>query len=183
MSRIGKKPIHIPDGVSLKIDDNQVSVSGPKGELSYTVHPRINFSQQDNQLFLTIADINNKKDKALWGTNRQMLANLIIGVTQGFTKDLEIKGVGYKAEVKGDNLVLNVGYSHAVEFKIPQSVTVKVEKNIIKLESIDKQLLGQTAASIRKIRKPEPYKGKGIKYVDEVILRKAGKQVKTGAEG
>ena len=182
MSRIGKKPIDIPAGVEFKIEGQIITVKGPKGELSCHVHPHIKIEQQDKQLILSIADINNKQDKALWGTNRQLVANLFTGVTQGYVKQLEINGVGYRAEVKGTDLVLHVGYSHPVEFQIPQGVSVKVEKNIITLESIDKQLLGETAANIRRIRKPEPYKGKGIKYVDEIILRKAGKQVKGAGE-
>ena len=182
MSKIGQKPIQIPDKVTVQLVGQLVSVKGPKGELSYTVHPSIKIEQKDNQLVLSIANLTDKKVNALWGTNRQMVANLIIGVVAGYSKQLEINGVGYKAELKGDTLTLNVGYSHPVDFKLPSDVTVRVEKNIITLESINKQSVGETAANIRKIKKPEPYKGKGIKYVDEVILRKAGKQVK-GAEG
>lgn len=182
MSRIGKKPIIIPDNTTVKLDGQLVSVKGPKGELQYNVHPHVKIEQQDKNIILTINNPDNKQDKALWGTNRQMVANLITGVTEGYKKQLEINGVGYKAELKGETLVLYVGYSNPVEYKIPQDVTASVEKNIITLESINKQLLGETAASIRKIRKPEPYKGKGIKYVDEIILRKAGKQVKTGGD-
>lgn len=182
MSRIGKKPIQIPDGVTVNIDGQKVTAKGPKGELVHEVHPHVKVVQQDQMIILTIDNPNNKKDKALWGTNRQLIANILTGVSQGYTKQLEINGVGYRVEIKGNTLVLNVGYSHLVEFKLPEGVTAKVEKNLITLEAIDKQLLGETAANIRKIRKPEPYKGKGIKYVDEVILRKAGKQVKGGGE-
>jgi len=182
MSRIGKKPIIIPAAVEFKIEGQLITVKGPKGELSYRVHPHIKIEQQDQQLFLTIADVNNKQDKALWGTNRQLVANLFSGVTEGYVKQLEINGVGYRAELKGQTLVLQVGYSHPVEFQIPAGVSVKVEKNVITLTSIDKQLLGETAANIRRIKKPEPYKGKGIKYMDEIILRKAGKQVKSAGE-
>ncbi len=182
MSRIGKKPVPIPSGVTVAIDGQIVTAKGPKGELSYQVHPHVKVVQQDQQIILTIANPDNKKDKALWGTNRQLIANILTGVSQGYQKQLEINGVGYRAEVKGNILILNVGYSHPVEFKLPEGVAAKVEKNVITLESIDKQLLGETAANIRKVRKPEPYKGKGIKYVDEVILRKAGKQVKGGGE-
>ena len=179
MSRIGKKPIDIPAEVTIKLDGQLVSVKGPKGELSYEVHPRVIIEQADNVLNLSIKDTSDKKDKALWGTNRQLVANLITGVTVGFSKQLEINGVGYKWELKGDILVLHVGFSHPVEFKIPTTITASIEKNVITLTSMDKQLLGETAASIRKIRKPEPYKGKGIKYMTEIIIRKAGKQVKT----
>lgn len=171
----------MPDNVDLKLDDHHVAVKGPKGELDYQVHPLLNIDLKDKELTITVKNPEDKKQRALWGTNRQNVANMVIGVTDGYTKQLEIKGVGYKAEVKGDTLVLNVGYSHPVDFKLPTGVTVSVEKNIITLESIDKQLLGETAANIRKVRKPEPYKGKGIRYVDEVVIRKAGKQVKSGA--
>jgi large subunit ribosomal protein L6 len=179
MSRIGKKPINIPDNVTVKLDGRQISVQGPKGELNYKVHDLVKLSLKDKAIIVSVVDTQDKVQRALWGTNRQIIENLITGVSQGYTKQLEIRGVGYRAEVKGDILVLSVGYSHPVEFKIPPGVSVKVEKNIITLESNDKQLLGEVAAKIRKIRKPEPYKGKGIKYIDEVILRKAGKQVKT----
>jgi large subunit ribosomal protein L6 len=182
MSRIGKKPINIPSEVTVNLDGQFVNVKGPKGELHYQVHPHIKITQVDNLLNLTIKDDKNKKDKALWGTNRQLVANLIIGVSKGFVKQLEINGVGYKWELKGDTLILYVGYSHPVEFKIPANITIKIEKNLLTLESIDKHLVGEIAANIRKIRKPEPYKGKGIKYIDEVIIRKAGKQVKSGVE-
>ena len=181
MSRIGKKPIEIPQDVKVKIDGQVIHVRGPKGELEYALHPHVKIEQKENKLELTIKNTDDKFDKALWGTNRQMVANLIIGVSQGYSKQLEINGVGYKAELKGNTLVLAVGYSHPINFKLPPNVTVNVEKNIITLQSINKQLLGETAASLRKIRKPEPYKGKGIKYVDEIIVRKAGKQVKTTA--
>ncbi len=182
MSRIGKKPIDIPNEVKFNIKGQLITVQGPKGELSYNVHSHIKINQQGSQLFLSIDDVNNKQDKALWGTNRQLVANLFIGVTKGYTKQLEVNGVGYRAEVKGNDLILKVGFSHPVNFRIPSGVNIKVEKNVITLESIDKQLLGETAANIRRIKKPEPYKGKGIKYVDEVILRKAGKQVKGAGE-
>ncbi len=182
MSRIGKKPIEISAEVTVKLDGQLVTVKGPKGELSYKVHPRIKIEQADSTITLTIEDLKNKKDKALWGTNRQLVANLITGVSTGFSKQLEINGVGYKWELQGKKLVLRVGFSHPVEFDIPENVTAKVEKNLLTLESIDKQLIGEIAAKIRKIKKPEPYKGKGIKYVDEVIIRKAGKQVKSGGE-
>lgn len=182
MSRIGKKPIDIPPAVNVKVDSHFIYAKGPKGELEYRLHDHVKIEQKDKRLVLTIAHQDNKKDKALWGTMRQMVANVITGVSQGYSKQLEINGVGYKAESKGDKLVLKVGYSHPSEYKLPPGVTAKVEKNIITLESINKELLGETAANIRKIKKPEPYKGKGIKYVDELIIRKAGKQVKTGAD-
>lgn len=181
MSRIGKKPITIPSGVETSFHDHVLKCHGPKGELSCQVHPLVNVEQKDNTLEVTIQDKENLTQKALWGTMRQIIANNILGVLNGYTKQLEIKGVGYKAEIKGDTLVLSVGYSHNVDFPLPPGIKGSVEKNIITLEGIDKQLLGETAANIRKVRKPEPYKGKGIRYVEEVVLRKAGKQVKSGA--
>lgn len=178
MSRVGKKPIEIPQGVTLKVEGQKVSAKGSKGELEYQVHPSVLVEQKENEVLLSIKDIEDKKEKELWGTNRQMVNNIIEGVNNGYSRVLEINGVGYKAELKGTTLVLHVGYSHAVEFALPDGVTVKVEKNVITIEGIDKQLVGETAARIRKVKKPEPYKGKGIKYMEEVIRRKAGKQVK-----
>lgn len=181
MSRVGKKPIIIPAGVTVAIEGDTVKVKGPKGELSYTLHPAIGIEKKEDVLELKIVDKNNKHANELWGTNRQMVANMLAGVLAGYSKELEINGVGYKAELKGDKLILAVGYSHPVEFGLPAGVAAKVEKNVITLESIDKYLLGETAAKVRKIKKPEVYKGKGIKYKTEVVRRKAGKQVKSAA--
>lgn len=181
MSRIGKKPITIPPGVEISFNDHVFKCKGPKGELICHVHPTVNVEKKDNTLEISINDKEDLSQKALWGTMRQIIANNIEGVLNGYQKQLEIKGVGYKAELKGDTLMLSVGYSHDVKFPLPKGLKGSVEKNIITLEGIDKQLLGETAANIRKVRKPEPYKGKGIKYVEETILRKAGKQVKSGA--
>ncbi|NMB48246.1 50S ribosomal protein L6 [Candidatus Kuenenbacteria bacterium] len=181
MSRIGKKPITIPTGVTVTLLGHDFKAKGPKGELSYRVNPRVQIKQKDNEIVLSITDKNNLTDRALWGTMRQVVANTITGVSVGYRQQLEIKGVGYKAEIKGQILVLSVGYSHPVEFKLPVGITGSVDKNIITLESINKELLGETAANIRKVRKPEPYKGKGIRYIDEVVLRKAGKQVKSSS--
>ncbi|OGG89425.1 50S ribosomal protein L6 [Candidatus Kuenenbacteria bacterium RIFCSPLOWO2_12_FULL_42_13] len=181
MSRIGKKPINIPAGVTVSVKDNLLQVKGPKGELSYHLHPLVHLEQKDNLLQLTIDNKNNQNERALWGTMRQITANLVNGVVNGYQERLEIKGVGYKAEMRGGALILAVGFSHPVEFPLPAGVQVTVDKNIITLESTNKELLGETAANIRKIKKPEPYKGKGIKYIEEIIIRKAGKQVKTSA--
>ncbi|MBU4360776.1 50S ribosomal protein L6 [Patescibacteria group bacterium] len=187
MSRIGKKPILIPEKVDVKIDNDFVIVKGPKGELKQKLIPEIklNFSDDKKELNVDIKNKDVKKEKALWGTFRQLINNMIIGVTEGFEKKLEINGVGYKAVItgktgsaSGGELVLNVGFSHPVNFKIPENIDIAVEKNLITISGIDKQLVGETAAQIRKIKKPEPYKGKGIKYVDEIIRRKAGKQAK-----
>jgi len=201
MSRIGKKIIEIPEKVEIKIDGSLVKVKGPKGELELELARGVKLEpvrpiqrvqgrpeelngrqaqggQQDKTLEVKVKDENEKRYRSMWGTFRQLVENMIVGVTEGWEKQLEINGVGYKAEAKGKELVLNVGYSHPVNFKVPESVEVKVEKNIITVSGMNKQLVGETAAQIRKVRKPEPYKGKGIKYVDEVIRRKAGKQMK-----
>ena len=179
MSRVGKKPIQIPEKVEIKIDDNLVFVKGPKGELKLKILPEIKIEQRDGEIIVRVDNENIKKERSLWGTFRQLIENMIIGVTEGFEKKLEFNGVGYRVEVKGKDLVLNVGFSHPVVFTPIEGVTVTVEKNIITVSGIDKQTVGEMAAQIRKIKKPEPYKGKGIKYIDEVIRRKAGKQAKT----
>lgn len=178
MSRIGKKPIQIPDQVEVKIEGDLVMVKGPKGELKQKLVPELKLEQKDKEVLVKVANEQEKKQRALWGTFRQLINNMILGVTEGFEKQLEINGVGYRAEVKGEILVLNVGFSHPVNFKIPVGIQVKVEKNIITISGQDKHLVGEIAAQIRRIKKPEPYKGKGIKYVNEVIRRKAGKQAK-----
>jgi large subunit ribosomal protein L6 len=178
MSRIGKLPIPIPDGVTITIDQAGVAVKGPKGTLNFAVPSRVMVNQADNQILVTVKNPDLQDDRALWGLVRMMVANMVTGVTAGFTKKLEINGVGYRAAVTGKNVTLNVGYSHPVEFAIPDGIEITVEKNVVSISGIDKQLVGETAAKIRSIRKPEPYKGKGIKYSDEVIRRKAGKVVK-----
>ena len=136
---------------------------------------------EDNNIIVSVENEKNKLERSLWGTTRQIIENMIIGVTEGYEKKLEINGVGYRSEVSGKKLTLNVGYSHPVEFIVPDDVEVAVEKNVITVSGIDKQRVGEIAAQIRKVKKPEPYKGKGIKYVDEVIIRKAGKQAKSAA--
>ncbi len=178
MSRIGKNPIDIPEGVQITIDGQVVKVKGPKGELSQEVHPSIKIDQKDNQLNFSIADENYKKANAFWGLYRSLVNNMIVGVTEGFQKQLEVNGVGYKASSAGKQLTLNVGYSHPVEFEMPEGIEAKVEGNVITISGINKQQVGEVAANIRKVRKPEPYKGKGIKYIDEVIIRKVGKTAK-----
>jgi len=179
MSRIGKKPILIPEKVGVKISNHLVVVSGPKGELKRNVHSLIKIEVKDKEIVLNIKNEDDKLEKSLWGTERQLINNMIVGVNEGFSKKLEINGVGYRAATSGKSLTLSVGYSHPVEFKIPEGIDVSVEKNLITVSGIDKQQVGEISAQIRKIRKPEPYKGKGIKYVDEVIIRKAGKQAKS----
>jgi len=180
MSRIGKQPVTIPQGVQITIGkNNEVAVKGPKGELTQRVHPDITLAQQDGELVVS-RPTEQKRHKSMHGLYRALIANMVEGVTQGYRKRLELVGVGYRCNATGQQLELTVGYSHPVVMIIPKEVTVTTEtvkgKNpTIILESADKQLIGQIAAKIRSIRKPEPYKGKGIKYSDEVLRRKAGK--------
>lgn len=175
MSRIGKKLRVLPVGVTAEIGGGKLKIIGPKGVLVLALHPLITVVVKDNTIAIAVADENNKRNRALWGTFSSLIANMILGVTQGFKKQLEINGVGYKAALKGADLNLEVGYTHPVAVKAPEKVKFTVEKNIITIEGIDKQLVGETAAKIRAIKKPEPYKGKGIKYTDEIVRRKAGK--------
>jgi len=175
MSRIGKQPVQLPDKVQITLDGDIIKVKGPKGNLDRKVHPAINIEINDNVLTVT-TDMTNKKKVALQGLFRSLIFNMVQGVTAGYEKKLILSGIGYRAEAKGKNLVLNVGYSNPVEFALPDGVSAAVEKNVeVTLSSIDKELLGQAAANIRDIRPPEPYKGKGIMYSDERIIRKAGK--------
>lgn len=176
MSRIGKQPIDIPEGVEVKIKDNLVSAKGPKGELSQTIHPFVNVEMKDKQISVFVLNPDDKFQRSLWGLTQRLVSNLIIGVSQGYEKKLEFNGVGYRAEVKGKELVLNLGFSHPINYQIPEKINIIVNKKIIIVSGIDKQLIGETAAQIRRFRPPEPYKGKGIKYVDEVIRRKVGKK-------
>jgi len=181
MSRIGKKPIKIPDQVEVKVSTEEISITGPKGSLRQALLPQISANLENGELKVLIKDEADREQRALWGLFRSLISNMVQGVTGGFTKQLEINGIGFKAAVSGQNLVLNVGYSHPVNYAIPADVSISVEKNVINVSGIDKQRVGQVAAEIRAIKKPEPYKGKGIKYLGEVIRRKAGKAVK-GAE-
>ncbi len=178
MSRIGKLPIIIPAGVTMTITGQAVEVKGPKGVLQLTLHLRVKLVQAENQATVTVTDPDLKSDRALWGLTRMLVANMIIGVTVGYEKKLEINGVGFKAAVSGTMLNMSLGFSHPIEYVIPAGITVIVDKNVISVAGIDKQLVGEAAATIRQYKKPEPYKGKGIKYIDEVIHRKAGKVVK-----
>jgi large subunit ribosomal protein L6 len=182
MSRIGKKLISIPKGVEVKIEQSFVLVKGPKGELKEAIHPRVTIVLENNEVKITVEDPELKSDKALWGLYGSMVKNMITGVTVGFEKKLEINGVGYKAALSGDKITLNLGFSHPVDFSLPKGITAGIEKNIISISGIDKRLVGAVAAELRTLRPPEPYKGKGIKYIDEVIVKKAGKAAKaTGA--
>ena len=181
MSKIGRKAILLPEGVSIKVEDNQVSVSGPSGNQKVTIQDKISVREEDGKIFVG-RKADNKQAKAAHGLTRALIANAVKGVKEGYEKNLEIVGVGYKATVENNVLKLKVGFSHEVEIKTPEGIEFEVKKNIITVKGIDKQLVGQTAANIRSVKKPEPYKGKGIKYVGEKILRKVGKAVK-GATG
>ncbi len=174
MSRIGRKPLEVPKGVQVSITKDSVSVKGPKGTLHLKRHREIEIKQEGNELVF------NRKDdegsvRAAHGLMRALVGNMLTGVTKGFERQLEINGVGYKAEVKGSNVTLSLGYSHPVEFKLPEGITAKVDKNLLILSGIDRQALGAASANIRSFRPPEPYKGKGVKYIEETIIRKAGK--------
>ena len=181
MSRLAKKPIALPDKVTCTATDDLIVVKGPKGELQIAQNPRVQVEVTEKEITLTVADTDNQEQKAHWGLVASLIRNMIVGVTEGYEKKLEINGVGYKAQMKGSDLELNVGYSHPVLYKPMEGVVVAVEKNMITVTGIDKQKVGQVAAEIRQVRKPEPYKGKGIKYSDEVIRRKAGKVGKAAA--
>jgi large subunit ribosomal protein L6 len=185
MSRIGKKLISIPAGVEIKINGREVAVKGPKGALNLTMHPaasaEIIEEGGNNFVKVSVKNENNVAERALWGLTGKLIYNMVEGATKGYEKKLEISGVGFKAAVSGNKLRLDVGFSHPVEFALPAGITAVVEKNVITISGIDKQLVGEIAAQIRKIKKPEPYKGKGIKYSDEVVRRKAGKAAKAAA--
>src|SRR5690554_2270872 len=175
MSRIGKKPIDIPEKVDVKIDGNSVTVKGPKGELSREFSPLINIELVDNQLLLTRKE-ESREANSMHGLSRSLLENMVIGVSEGYEKKLEMVGVGYSARVEGKNLVLEVGYSHPVTIEAEDNIEFEVERNTrISVRGVDKQRVGEIAAQIRAVRAPEPYKGKGIKYIDEHIRRKVGK--------
>ncbi len=180
MSRLGKLPIELPEGSQAKIEDGFIIVKGPKGELKIKSSDLINVDISEKKIVVSVKNPEDKKQKSFWGLYRSLINNMVTGVTEGFEKKLEINGVGYRAQISGKKLTLNVGFSHPVEFNLPEGVAVVVEGNIITVSGIDKQLVGETAAQIRKIRKPEPYKGKGIKYVDEIVRKKEGK---TAAKG
>ena len=175
MSRIGKKPISIASGVKVTLDGQNVKVEGPKGHLERTIHEKVEVLRESDQLLVAYRAV--ESNTALLGLTRSLIANMVDGVVNGFSKVLEINGVGYRAELKGSALNLSLGYSHPIEYLLPQGITAEVDTkaNRITVSGIDKELVGATAAKIRSFREPEPYKGKGIKYADERILRKAGK--------
>jgi len=176
MSRIGKQPITVTSGVDVKIDASSVTVKGPKGEMTSPLFDGITLSQEGTVLQLACADLGNKKMKGNFGLCRALLANNIIGVSEGFKKTLELRGVGYRAQAQGKKLNLSLGFSHPVEYQLPDGVDVQVEKSNIIISGFDKQKIGQVAAEIRAYRPPEPYKGKGVRYVGEYVAMKEGKK-------
>ena len=178
MSRIGKKTIEIPENVEVKTDNQKIMVKGPKGELSLEVRPEIKVEIKEKTIrVFPEKDLEEEKEvKAFWGLTRALLANMLKGVVDGYEKKLQIEGLGYKAALEGDNLVLNVGFSHPVKFTAPENIKFSVDKDIITVSGIDKELVGRIAAQIRRIKPPEPYKGKGIRYFDEVVRKKIGKK-------
>ncbi|KAF0676202.1 50S ribosomal protein L6 [Profundibacterium mesophilum] len=176
MSRIGKRPVELPSGVSATVSGQTVEVKGPKGTRSFTATDDVSISVEDNAISVTPRG-GSKRARQQWGMSRTMVANLVTGVSDGFKKQLEIQGVGYRAQMQGNVLKLNLGLSHDVDFEVPEGVTVTAPKQTeITVEGIDQQLVGQVAANIREWRKPEPYKGKGIRYKGEFIFRKEGKK-------
>lgn len=185
MSRVGKKPILIPKEVEAVLKDGELKIKGAKGELVLALHPNISaeIKEEDGKKFvyITLKKLESKKDQALWGLYGSLVKNMVHGVKDGWSKELEVIGVGFKVAQKGTAaLELELGFSHTIDFPLPKGVAAKVEKNIITLTGADKQMVGEVAASIRSLKKPEPYKGKGIKYVGETIIRKAGKAAKAG---
>jgi large subunit ribosomal protein L6 len=177
MSRIGKLPITVPNGVTVTINGVNVKVKGPKGELEFNFHPRAKI-ELDGSTLKVVRDSEEKIDKSLHGVTRTLLANMVEGVSKGFVKQLEIQGVGYRAQLAGSKLTLFLGFSHSIEFMAPKGIQITIDpekKNIITVAGIDKQLVGEVSAKIREYKKPEPYKGKGIRYVGEYVQRKAGK--------
>jgi len=175
MSRVGKKPISIPEKAKISYKDRVFTAQGEKGSLSRVIHPAVDLNIEDNAINVTIEN-QDRKTRALQGLTRSLVANMVTGVNNGFERVLEINGIGYRAEVNGKQIVLNLGYSHPINFDIPEGISAIVEKNtILKLSGIDNEKLGHAAAAIRRLRPPEPYKGKGVKYAEEHIQRKAGK--------
>ncbi|MDD5341623.1 MAG: 50S ribosomal protein L6 [Patescibacteria group bacterium] len=175
MSRIGKKPIEIPSGIDVRIEGDLVIVKGPKGELRQTIHPDVIVEKKDNFISVSIKDQSEVDQRALWGLFSRLIQNMIIGVKDGYEKKMEVVGVGFRVALQGNKIVMSLGFSHPVEFVLPGGIKATVEKNLVTLSGIDKQLVGETAARLRRIKKPDVYKGKGIKYLEEVIKKKPGK--------
>lgn len=183
MSRIGKQPITIPSGVTVEVKDSLVTVKGPKGELNQDIPGKIKVEVKDNEVLVTRPD-ESKESRSFHGLARSLVANMVEGVSKGFEKQLEIVGVGYRAQANKNKITLNLGFSHPIEYVAPQEIEIKMgeeNKNIITVSGVSKQVVGEVAAKIRSFKKPEPYKGKGIKYIGEHIIRKAGKAAGAGA--
>lgn len=180
MSRIGKQPIDLPSGVTITADQQNIKVSGPKGELTQFAMEGIKVSQADNQVLVERAN-DERQNRARHGLMRSLVNNMVTGVSKGFERKLEMNGVGYRVNLQGQELKFNLGFSHEVVYKVPAGVQIAIDQNIISVSGIDKQQVGQVAAEIRALKKPEPYKGKGIKYVEERIIRKSGKSGKEAA--
>jgi len=177
MSRIGKQPIEVPSGVTIEISKDEIKVKGPKGELQRSIHPSITVEQKDNIVTVTRAS-DSKEDRSLHGLFRSLISNMVEGVSKGYEKKLEVIGVGYRFQAKGTKITLSLGFSHPVEFEAKSGITLEADpenKQILVVKGIDKELVGETAAKIRSYRPPEPYKGKGVRYVDEYVARKSGK--------
>ncbi len=181
MSRLGKLPIELPKGTTATLQDGIITVKGAKGELKQAVHPFIKLDVSAEAIKVSVEHPDNKKERAMWGLFYSLIKNMVIGVNEGYEKKLEIQGVGYKVAGGGKALTLSLGFSHPVNVAMPAGVEASIEANIITLKGIDKQLVGETAAQIRRLKKPEPYKGKGIRYVGENVRRKAGKTAAKGA--
>ena len=181
MSRIGKTPIKLPAGVTITVANHLVEAKGPKGTISLALHPQVSVAQEKKEdgtdvLLLTLTE--GSEDRAVWGTMRSLLNGMVKGVTEGWSKSLELNGVGFKMNLSGQTLKMSLGFSHDVEYKLPAGIAGSIDGNVLTLSSVDKQLVGQTASEIRSLKKPEPYKGKGFKYTDEVLRRKVGKAAK-----
>lgn len=178
MSRIGKKPIEIPSGTEVRIEGKTVLIKGPKGELKKEFRPEVSIELVDGMLKVSLLK-ETLITKALWGLTRALLANMVKGVTEGYEKKLQLEGIGYRAQIEGDSLIMQLGFSHPVKIIKPESLSFTVEKNIITIQGADKELVGQYAAKIRKVKPPEPYKGTGVRYVGEIVKKKPGKKVVT----
>ena len=182
MSRIGKKPIYLPSGVLVKITEDSVNVKGPKGESTLVLHAKVIVAEKVNDegsAYLEVTVKNPDEDSAIWGTMRSLLEGMVKGVTEGWTKTLELNGVGFKMNVSGQTLKMSLGFSHDIEYVLPEGIAGTIEGNILTIFGIDKMLVGKVASEIRALKKPEPYKGKGFRYTDELVRRKVGKAAKT----
>ncbi|MFA5051034.1 MAG: 50S ribosomal protein L6 [Patescibacteria group bacterium] len=177
MSRIGKKIISIPQGTEVKINDKHISVKGPKGTLDLNFPSCVTVKNENNEILVTVENPEDKTERSLWGTINRLISNMVYGTKNGFEKKLELVGIGFKAQVSGQKLTLNIGFSHPIEFPFSKDIEIKIEKNILTVSGRDKQAVGDVAAKIRKLKPPEPYKGTGIRYVGEIVKKKAGKKV------